>query len=87
MCAQADPGKQELQGERLQTTGKLSSKFTRMLDHQCGCLDKQFTKESSIWKLKGEKVYLRWPLKRKKKKVKNYFSSTWLQLYILQHES
>lgn len=29
MCAQADPGKQELQGERLQTTGKLSSEFTR----------------------------------------------------------
>lgn len=29
MCAQADPGKQELQGERLQTAGKLSSEFTR----------------------------------------------------------
>lgn len=26
---QADPGQQELQGERLQTTGKLSSEFTR----------------------------------------------------------
>lgn len=29
MCAQADPGKQELQGDRLQTTSKLSSEFTR----------------------------------------------------------
>lgn len=29
MCTQADPGKQELQGGSLQTTGKLSSEFTR----------------------------------------------------------